>query len=408
MTATRSPAGDSRDKAAPGRTGPQPRLRVAINLLTDDPDNPSGAHWFWTRVIPEMATRLTAGEELHLLVSPKSRPMHQDYGPGVSYITYPWSNEKRNLRTLSEHLYSPLRLPLSRIDVLNTLMAPMVNPSWSLVIHFKTLHAFTTPSAISPLARAYRRMNYPRSARLADAIIINSESLRAEIEEHLAVDASKLRLIPEAVDHDLFRPGDAAAARAWVATAHGVTKPFVLFVSSLWPYKNCEGLLQAWAIARHDVPGRNLVIVGPGRDKQYVSQLRLLAEQLGIADDVIWVGGVPLADTARFYHAADALVYPSLNETFGLPILEAMASGCPVVTSDTSAMPETAGGAALLSDPKDPASIAKAIALAVGPGRDELREAGLRRAGEFTWAATAASTLDVYREVADRRRHRNK
>jgi glycosyltransferase involved in cell wall biosynthesis len=408
MTATRSPAGDSRDKAAPGRTGPQPRLRVAINLLTDDPDNPSGAHWFWTRVIPEMASRLTAGEELHLLVSPKSRPMHQDYGPGVSYITYPWSNEKRNLRTLSEHLYSPLRLPLSRIDVLNTLMAPMVNPSWSLVIHFKTLHAFTTPSAISPLARAYRRMNYPRSARLADAIIINSESLRAEIEEHLAVDASKLRLIPEAVDHDLFRPGDAAAARAWVATAHGVTKPFVLFVSSLWPYKNCEGLLQAWAIARHDVPGRNLVIVGPGRDKQYVSQLRLLAEQLGIADDVIWVGGVPLADTARFYHAADALVYPSLNETFGLPILEAMASGCPVVTSDTSAMPETAGGAALLSDPKDPASIAKAIALAVGPGRDGLREAGLRRAGEFTWAATAASTLDVYREVADRRRHRNK
>ena len=74
-----------------------------------------------------MAKRLESGEELHLLVSPKSRHLHQGYGPNVSYITYPWSNERRKLRTLSEHLYSPLRLPLSRIDVFNTLMAPLVN-----------------------------------------------------------------------------------------------------------------------------------------------------------------------------------------------------------------------------------------------------------------------------------------
>ena len=128
---------------------PRTPMRVAINLLTDDPANPSGAHWFWTRIIPEMARRLESGEELHLLVSPKSRPMHQGYGENVFYITYPWSNEKRNLRTLSEHVYSPFRLPLSRINVLNTLMAPLVNPTWSLVIHFKTMHAFTTPEALT-------------------------------------------------------------------------------------------------------------------------------------------------------------------------------------------------------------------------------------------------------------------
>ena len=137
-------------------------MRVAINLLTEDPENPSGAHWFWTRVIPEMAKRLEFGEELHLLVSPKSRHLHQGYGPDVFYITYPWSNERRTPRTLSEHLYSPLRLPLSRIDVFNTLMAPLVNISWSLVIHMKTMHAFTAPEAIAPLPRLYRRMNYPR------------------------------------------------------------------------------------------------------------------------------------------------------------------------------------------------------------------------------------------------------
>ena len=106
----------------------------------------------------------------------------------------------------------------------------------------------------------------------------------------------------------------------------------------------------------------------------------------------------------HFYQAADAFVYPSLNETFGLPILEAMACGCPVVTSDTSAMPETAGGAAILSDPKDPASIARAIVEAATPQRDRLRDLGLKRASQFTWAATGAATLDVYREAAERRR----
>jgi glycosyltransferase involved in cell wall biosynthesis len=382
-------------------------MRVAINLLTEQPGQPSGAHWFWTRVIPEMAKRLDSGEELHLLVSPKSRHLYQGYGPNVSYITYPWSNERRAARTLSEHLYSPLRLPLSRIDVFNTLMAPLVNFPWSLVIHMKTMHAFTAPGAIAPLPRLYRRMNYPRSARAADAIIINSESLRSEIKQYLEVDGRKLKLIYEAVDHDLFTPGDADLARGHVAS-YGITKPFVLFVSSLWPYKNCDGLLHAWALARGELGDRQLAVVGAGRDEKYAASLRSLAAELGISEDVVFVGGVPLAETVAFYRAADVFVYPSLNETFGLPILEAMACGCPVVTSDTSAMPETAGGAAVLSDPREPKSIARAIVDAVGPGRDRLRDMGLRRASQFTWGATAASTLDVYREAAERRKRGRK
>jgi glycosyltransferase involved in cell wall biosynthesis len=382
----------------------QTRMRVAINLLTDHPEHPSGAHWFWTRVIPEMASRLESGEELHLLVSPKCRHLHKGYGPGVFYITYPWSNERRTPRTVSEHLYSPVRLPLSRIDVFNTLMAPIINPTWSLVIHMKTMHAFTAPESVGPLPRLYRRMNYPRSARLADAIIINSHSLRSEIGQHLDVDVRKLRLIYEAVDHKLFTPGDVDTARARVA-AHGVTKPFVLFVSSLWPYKNCDGLLRAWALGRDQLAGRQLAIVGPGRDEKYLAGLHELAAELGIGSDLVFVGGVPLEETVSFYRAADVFVYPSFNETFGLPILEAMACGCPVVTSDTSAMPETAGGAAVLCDPTEPASIARAITEATG-NPDRLRDSGIRRAGQFTWGATAASTLDVYREVAANRRHR--
>ena len=348
-----------------------------------------------------------AKEELHLLVSPTSKKLYGGYGPNVRYITFPWSNEHRNLRTLSEHLYSPVRLPLGRIDVLNTLMAPVINPTWSLVVHMKTMHAFTAPESLSPAARLYRRMNYPRSARLADAIIINSESLRSDIQRYLDVEPSKLKLIYEAVDHNLFKPADAGAAKAHVER-YGVTRPFVLFVSSLWPYKNCEGLLRAWALGQGQLGGRQLVVVGGGRDKKHVADLHSLVGQLGISHDVVFTGGVPLEETARFYQAADVLVYPSFSETFGLPILEAMACGCPVVTSNVSAMPEIAGDAALLCDPHDPASIAHSIVEAVEARSGWLREQGVRRASRFTWAATASATLDVYREVAERKRHRGR
>ena len=379
------------------------RLRVAINLLTENPRHPSGAYWFWTRMVPEMANRLAPGEEIHLILSPAAQRLNVDYGEAVRTITFPWSNEHRVLRTASEHVFAPFRLPLSRINVLNTLIAPVLNPSWSLVIHMKTMHAFTTPAAVRTGARVYRRLNYQRSATLAEAIIINSNSLRHEIDQHLDVDPQKFRLIREAVDHDVFTPGEPEAARSHVAS-YGVVRPFVLFVSSLFPYKNCDTLLRAWRLVRHELEGRQLVIVGAERDERYAAELHALVDELGITDDVVFVGGIPLEETAHFYRAADLLVYPSLNETFGLPILEAMACACPVVTSDTSAMPETAGGAALLADPHDPGSIARAILDASGNTANALRTRGLRRAQQFTWGTTAAATLDVYREVAERRR----
>jgi glycosyltransferase involved in cell wall biosynthesis len=373
-------------------------MRVAINLLTDDPAHPSGAHWFWTRVIPEMAARLEDGEELHLMVSPRSRESHQGYGPGVRYLAFPWSNERQRLRVLSEQLYAPARLRSARIDVLNTLIAPLMRPAPSIVAHFKTMHAFTAPAALSPIVRAYRRASYPHTAKVADAIIINSESLRTEVLTYLDVDPGKLRLVPEAVDHSTFRPGDPAEARAHVAR-YGIDRPFILFVSSLWPYKNLHGLMRAFALARPHLDGHQLAVVGPGRDVEYVESLHALARELGIADVVVWVGGVPLEETVQFYRAAAAFAYPSFSETFGLPILEAMACGCPVVTSDRSAMAETAGGAALLADPEGPESLADALVGACGREGDVLRPSGLARAAEFSWARTGELTLDVYREV---------
>ena len=129
------------------------------------------------------------------------------------------------MRTASEHLFTPFRLPLNHIDVLNTSFAPLANPTWSLVLHIKTMHAYTAPASLSVASRLYRRANYQRSARLAEAIIVNSNSLRSEVDRYLEVDPHKIRLIYEAVDHQIFKPGDRQAARAHVA-AFGDLKTF--------------------------------------------------------------------------------------------------------------------------------------------------------------------------------------
>ena len=354
-----------------------------------------------------MAKRLESGEELHLLVSPKSRHLHQGYGPNVFYITYPWANGRQKARTLSEHLYSPLRLPLSRIDVFNTLIAPLVNVSWSLVIHMKTMHAFTAPDSVPPLVGAYHQMNYPRSARVSDAIIVkNSESLRSEILRYMEVDPGKLK--PSTKRSITSFSGRVIAVRPRLTLRSTASRNLLCCSSPRYGrIRTAPGSLRV-GVGRHDLGDRHLVVVGASRDEEHIASLHSLSAELGIAQDVVFVGAVPLEETVRFYQAADLFVYPSLNETFGLPILEAMACGCPVVTSDTSAMPETAGGAAALSDPKDPASIAKVIIDVLGPERDRMRDLGLRRAAQFSWGATAASTLDVYREVAERREHRRK
>jgi glycosyltransferase involved in cell wall biosynthesis len=397
---TRSP--DFDHPAASGRSADRAHLRMALNLLADDPTQPSGAHWCWTRIVPEMANRLLPGEELNLMVSPSSRHYFPVDGDGVRCLTFPWSNEHRLLRTASEHLVTPFRLPLRHIDLLSTAIAPIIKSTPSLVIHMKTMHAFTVPETLSVGPRTYRRLNYQRSVRIADAVVVNSNSLRAEIDKYLEVDPAKVSLIYEAVDHEIFKPGDRDAARAQVAP-FGISRPFLLFVSSLWRYKNADGVLRAWKLIRHELGGRQLVILGAERDEKYSAELHQLVAELGIADDVVFAGAVSNEETVHFYRAADLLVYPSFNETFGLPILEAMACACPVVTSNVSSMPEIAGGAAVLTDPHDPRAIGRSILEVTGSDASRLRADGLRRAQEFTWGAVAEATLNTYRQAAERR-----
>jgi glycosyltransferase involved in cell wall biosynthesis len=339
---------------------------------------------------------LEPSDELHLLVSGACRAEYQGFGPQVRYITYPASGENRVLRSASEYFYTPFRLPLSHIDVYNSPVAPLFNPC-PLVLHIKSMHAYAFPETVPRLVLAFRRLIIPHSVRAAAAIIANSQSLYAEILKYLDVPKEKIHIVYEAVNHDIFKPSERAAARASLHN-HGVTRPYVLFVSHLYRHKNCANLLRAFALVRHQLAGRQLVFVGHAIDAGYKAEIDSLIAELGIGDDVVFVGRVPHAETARFYQGADVFAYPSFNETFGLTILEAMACGTPVVTSNTTSMPETAGGAAILVDPHSPQSIAEALRAALLPeAAERLRARGLDRAAQFTWNNTARQTLDVYR-----------
>lgn len=265
----------------------------------------------------------------------------------------------------------------------------------------KTMHAFVTPEELPFLSRTFRRMSYPRSVSRAKAIIINSQSLRDEILTHIDVAPEKLHLVYEAVDHELFQPRGEPGEHDELLSSFGIRRPFVLFLSSLWRYKNADGLMRAWAQARDALGDRQLAIVGFRRDAGYANEIEQLARDLEIAEDVVFCGGVDHEDAAIFYRAADLFVYPSLNETFGLTLLEAMACGCPVVTSNLSAMPEIAGDAALLANPHEPADIARQMLIALEPDTSaRLVGKGYDRATEFTWGRTADGTLAIYRQVA--------
>jgi glycosyltransferase involved in cell wall biosynthesis len=182
-----------------------------------------------------------------------------------------------------------------------------------------------------------------------------------------------------------------------VTRQHGVTRPYVLFVGTVEPRKNLPRVVDAFArIGRPDV---ELVLVGPtGWNEDVAPAVAALGARARA------LGFVPRHDLAPLYAGAAAFVYPSLREGFGLPVLEAMAQGTPVVTSAATSTAEVAGDAALLVDPFDVDAIAAAIdrALTDGEVARRLRDAGRARAAEFPWSRTAEMTLAVYREAVSR------
>jgi glycosyltransferase involved in cell wall biosynthesis len=259
------------------------------------------------------------------------------------------------------------------LDVVHyALTVPIPRTKAPTVVTLHDIQHRDLPEFFGPARRSFRRIAYDRAARSATVVVVTSEFVRARAIELLELEPERIHVIPLAVDHTLFRPSNEER------------EPFLLYPARPWPHKNHTRLFEAFAALRETRPRLRLVLTGG--DLERLDPLPEGVERWGV---------VSPAELASLYRRAACLVYPSLYEGFGMPPLEAMASGCPVAASHAGAIPEVCGDAAVLFDPTDAEAIAAGI-LEVDERREELSERGLARAAAFTWDETARKHEAVY------------
>lgn len=283
-----------------------------------------------------------------------------------------------------DHLGVPLFTKVGRYVVTIHDMIPLVRPQ------------FVTRKHHLVVAAACRRLR-----QQADLVIVPSEATKTDVMHQLQISADRIVVIPWGCD-ERFRPSGAPERLAAVQRKYGLPARYLLFVGTLEPRKNLTTLLKAYARLRAEQRDHGVKLVVVGRKGWLYAEIFETAQALALHDDVLFTDYVEDQDLPEFYRGALLLVFPSLYEGFGLPILEAMASGVPVIASDTSSMPEVAGDAALLIDARKPEAIAEGIAqiLADEQLRNTLTQRGLARSQCFTWESVAQKTLALYAALA--------
>lgn len=239
---------------------------------------------------------------------------------------------------------------------------------------------------------AFARVAIAHAVRRADRIVAVSAHTRSRALARYHIDPARIIVVHHGVDHQTFRPGDEATP---------ASPRYFLCLGNSRPYKNLEVALQAFAMCAGRDADLRLVVAGRGDAK---AALEGLASVLGIGARVRFTECVEEREVVRLLHGATALILPSLVEGFGLPALEAMAAGCPVITSNAATLVEVAGDAALVVDPHRPADVAEAMGrlLADPELRADLRARGLARAALFTWERAAAATRAVQQALIGR------
>lgn len=314
-----------------------------------------------------------------------------------------------HMRRVVVHPHSPLvRIPLSfplalaraGADVVHVqYFAPPLCPA-RLVVSVHDIAYERYPHFFTPREVTRFRVLVPLAIRRAAVVLTLSEFSRQDILRRYHTPPEKVVVAPCAAD-PAFRKIDDPAQLVAIKERHGIDGPYILCVSNLQPRKNLKTLIAAYVALRTAGETRHkLVLVG--RKAWLYDEIFAAARDSGFAGDLVFTGYLPREDVVALYNAADLFVYPSIFEGFGLPPLEAMACGTPVVTSSTSSFPEVVGDAALTVDPLDVAALAGAMARVLHDPtlRARLRERGLRRAAAFSWEATARIILEAYRRAA--------
>ncbi len=339
---------------------------------------------------------LGGGRSLTLVVNELGRAeLAKEPWAGEVSFTVP-AGSRRGLRLLYE--LGPLGLRAGRdFDVLHSpaLTAPLRTRAANVVV-LADVTWLLVPDlgrGQAPTTRLWQAV-VPRVARGADRVIAISQDSARGVVEHLRVDPARLDVVPLGLR---LPEAPSSTAGAQLRATYGLGDgPLILSVGAKKRHKNQGRLIEALPAVRAAVPGAQLLLAGASTP--WEDELQARAHQLGVAEHVHWAGYVPQADLEGLYALAEVFALPSLNEGFGLPVLEAMARGVPVVTSSTSSLPEVAGDAAVLVDPTSVDAIAAGLSSVLRDAslRSRLIAAGRERRLEFTWERTAELTVESW------------
>ena len=278
---------------------------------------------------------------------------------------------------------------------------PAVVPCRAVVTIHDIIHLLFPEFLPNRLALSYAKIMMRHGLERGDRIISVSKNTKTDLMKYFEVDGTKIEVIYSGVG-EVFRKRVSETEAEACRRKLKFEQPYALFVGNPKPHKNLHNVVKAFAHALEIYPSdTKLVCVGGRPGTEF--KIRQRAELLGISDRLIWLGHVDSADLPAIYQGATLFLYPTLYEGFGLPVIEAMASGVPVITSNSSALKEIAEGYAHLVDPLDVEQIARAIVqnLSNPEDRGHLAQKGLQRARDFQWKNTAAATLQVYHSVLE-------
>lgn len=249
------------------------------------------------------------------------------------------------------------------------------------------------------------RMFMKRVAHTADLIITDSEHSKRDIVQYLKTPPDKIRVIYLGFDQHYQRVQDQNRI-AQVLTRYGVRQPYLLFVGVIEPKKNLERLVEAYTLLQtaSTIPKETQLVIAGG-EGWLSERLHRNVQDSGLTQQILFPGFIPDDHLPALYSGAEAFVFPSIYEGFGLPVLEAMSCGVPVVTANVSSLPEIVGKAGIVVDPYQPEAIAQGIARVLSDRQlqEQMREKGYRQAQKFSWQRTAEETYQVYQEVYENR-----
>jgi len=274
-----------------------------------------------------------------------------------------------------------------------------------LTVHDLLEHMYGSHDA-SSFRRSLHFYMTRRVLRKAARVIAVSQFTRNEIEKLLVVPNARIEVVYNAIDERFLHGHATNADRELIAERYQVNYPFLLYAGAIRPHKNVVRIIEAFSALKSELqkeqqyPDLKLIIIGD--DLSSHPRLRRTVVRGGVQNDVRFLGFVPIEVLRIFYDVAKVFVFPSLYEGFGLPPLEAMAHGTPVVTSNTSSLPEVAGSAALLVNPENVFEIQRALqrALLDPATRAQMKQRGYEQAQRFSWTKSVSRILEIYREVA--------